>query len=85
MRIIWISVGMSDRSAFQLSLAHSALLMARQDDPRIQENNEALKYYTNALNSVNNRLCDPTDNTSEGIIGAILGFCCYEVRFPLLL
>ncbi|OCL09727.1 hypothetical protein AOQ84DRAFT_353898 [Glonium stellatum] len=78
MRVIWISVGMSDRSAFQLSLASSAFFMARQNDPQVQENTESLGYYTAALSSVNGRLLDPTESTSEGLIGAILGFCCYD-------
>lgn len=80
MRVVWISVAMTDRGAFQLGLANAALLIARRNDlDDIQENSEALKYYTAALSSVNKRLQDPDYVASEELVGAILGFCCHDV------
>lgn len=84
MRIVWISVAMSDKGAFHLGLANAALEIARNGDYCDPvENPEAMKYYTKALALVNSRLVDPTLATSEGIIGAIVGFCCHDVSSQL--
>jgi hypothetical protein len=85
MLVAWISVGASDSSAFFLTLANAAILIAGQENTDFHENPEFLKYYTTALRSVNSRLLGPVEKISEGLIGAILGFVCHDVRLSVLL
>jgi len=44
------------------------------------ETTELIKHYSTSLHAVSKRLQDPVDSTSDGVIGAILGFACLDIR-----
>jgi hypothetical protein len=73
---IWVSIGLGDKSSFHLLLANAATILKEQSE---EEGLEATRHYTISLKSVNARINDPNDRTSEGLIGAILGFACQDV------
>jgi hypothetical protein len=75
MRALWITIAMSDSSAFHLTLAHASQFLAEAG-----ETSESMKHYTTSVRTVSRRLRDPVDGISDGIIGTILGFVCYDVR-----
>lgn len=83
---IWFTVGMIDKSAFQLTLGNAAYCFNRETGLyRGQvfdsgETEESMKFYTMAMESVKRRLRDPIDGVSEGVIGSVLGFACHDVR-----
>jgi hypothetical protein len=80
---IWLTAGMSDVSAFHLTLANAALLFGKETGSKEVETTEAMKYYTTSLQSLSNRLHDPVDGISEGVITTVLGFVCHDVGSPI--
>jgi hypothetical protein len=73
---IWISVALEDRSAFHMLLSNAAnTLVERSGLGGLEET----RYYTLSLSSVNERMNDPQQRVSEGLIGAILGLACLDV------
>ena len=79
MRVMWMTIGMSDSSAFNITLASAYLALARESRQPAGETTESMKHYTNSVHAVSKRLRDPVDSTSDGVIGAILGFACLDV------
>jgi len=77
---MWITIAMSDSSAFHITLAHASNLLAQEHNQWTGETTESMKHYTTSLHAVSKRLQDPVDSTSDGVIGAILGFACFDVR-----
>lgn len=51
----------------------------------VTESPEAITLSTQAIQSVNSRLGDPVLNTSDGVVAAILAFCCHTVSGPTTL
>jgi hypothetical protein len=86
---IWFTVGMIDKSAFQLTLGNAAYCFNRETGLYSGEvfdsgeTEESMKFYTQAMESVKKRLRDPIDGVSEGVIGSVLGFACHDVRILL--
>ncbi|RDW77655.1 hypothetical protein BP6252_05708 [Coleophoma cylindrospora] len=76
-RDFWFPLGLVDAAAMQQILSNSAMhlnaLRGLLDDA-----GTALEYHTAAIKSVNGRLSDASQNTSDGILGAILGFMCHD-------
>ncbi|RDW61496.1 hypothetical protein BP5796_11388 [Coleophoma crateriformis] len=76
-RDFWFPLGLVDAAAMHQILSNTAMhlnaLRGRSDDVRA-----ALEYNTAAIKSVNRRLPDASQNTSDGILGAILGFMCHD-------
>ncbi|KAF1988955.1 hypothetical protein K402DRAFT_327329 [Aulographum hederae CBS 113979] len=82
---IWVTIALSDPSAFHLLLSHAALFrssgkMFSKPYDDVEENDEAVKHYTLSLRSVSSRLHDAADGVSEGLIGSIVGFACHDVQ-----
>jgi hypothetical protein len=77
---MWITIGMSDSSAFGITLASASLALAQESRQAAGETTESMTHYTTSVHAVSKRLQDPVDSTSDGVIGAILGFACLDVR-----
>lgn len=71
---------MSDSSAFHITLAHAAFLPTKEYNQSPVETTESIKHYTASVHAVSKRLQDPVDSISDGVIGAILGLTCLDVR-----
>ena len=69
---------MTDPAGFRqvlcTSACHMEVLRGVMSEP-----SDAIVLSTQALQSVNTRLADPAQNLSNGVIGAILAFCCHSV------
>ncbi|KAI1409191.1 hypothetical protein F5Y13DRAFT_170982 [Hypoxylon sp. FL1857] len=84
-RFPWITMGLSDASAFHITLANAALYRGIKTDPHAQKhkpefntNDEAMKWYTLSLASITRRLADPAERDSEGLVIAVTGFVCHD-------
>lgn len=49
------------------------------DTFRYEKCQETLAYYGQCVRQVTDRLSDPLENTSEGILTSILGLICHDV------
>jgi hypothetical protein len=84
-RDIWYPVGLSDPSAFHIVLSNS---VAHLNSARIANGgqpsaeNEEMLHYDLAIHCVNDRLGRAAHQVTDGIIGAIAGFICYNVCSP---
>jgi hypothetical protein len=83
MRVTWITIGMSDSSAFNLTLASASVALAQESNPAARETIESMKYYTTSIRALKQRLQDPVDSTSDGVISTILGFACLDVSYSM--
>lgn len=84
-RKIWFSMALRDGSAFTLCLANASMFREEARHPasfRYEACEEALTYYGCCVRQVTERLSDPTDCTSEGVITTILGLICHDVCPP---
>ena len=76
---IWYTIGVSDKGAFNITLAsalfHQNLFLGKKD----ADGPESTMYYTNSIQSMTQRLQDPRESTSDGVVGTILGLSCYDV------
>ncbi|KAI0120350.1 hypothetical protein F4776DRAFT_250953 [Hypoxylon sp. NC0597] len=84
-RFPWITMGLSDSSAFYITLANAALYRGIKTDPQAQKqkpefntNVEAMKWYTLSLASITKRLANPAESDSEGLVIAVTGFVCHD-------
>ena len=59
------------------SVSHQTALRKQ----RLDQSPEAIMLSTQAIQSVNQRLGDPAQSTSEGVVAAILAFCCHTVSY----
>ncbi|KAF2672871.1 hypothetical protein BT63DRAFT_138760 [Microthyrium microscopicum] len=71
---------MSDSSALNLTLATAALAISRRFNYKIEDSTECLTYYTASLQEINQRLQDPKESASDGVVGTILGFACFDTN-----
>ncbi len=75
-------MGLSDSSAFYLTLATAVVVRDCQQSKEtveFDENPESAKYYSESLAQLNRRLNDPVDRRSSGVIATILGCICHDV------
>ncbi|KAH8593676.1 hypothetical protein B0O99DRAFT_208169 [Bisporella sp. PMI_857] len=77
-RNVWFPVGLIDAGGFHQLLSNASLnmaaLRARGHEP---ETYESLIHHHQAVAIVAQKLTDPILATSDGILGAIVGFACY--------
>jgi hypothetical protein len=68
----WYPLGLADPAAMHQVLANAAIQMVglRRDT---QDTEKSLSYHVAAIHSVNRRLADASQSTSDGLLGAILG------------
>jgi len=76
MHQIWMSVALTDPSAFHMLLANAAMVLSERQG---RQDIEWMRYYTLSLSSVNKRMNDPQLRLSEGLVGAIVSFACLDV------
>ena len=81
-RDMWCPVGLSDPSAFHIvlssSVAHfNSARIANGGQPSAE--NEEMLHYGLAIRCVNDRIGNAAYQVTDGIIGAITGFICYNV------
>jgi short subunit fatty acids transporter len=69
----------TDPAGFLQILSTSVSHMTMLRHQPVVESSEAIALSTQAIESVNKRLSDPVFNISNGIIVAILTFCCHTV------
>ena len=89
---IWIRVGLSDPTAFCLSLASATIFLdkmkgrtapapaAAQHDP--EGTTQAGMYYSRAVAQLSRRLADPRERLSLGVIATVVGCLCHDVSVP---
>ncbi|KAI1468850.1 uncharacterized protein F4812DRAFT_470645 [Daldinia caldariorum] len=80
-RFTWLTVGLSDAAAWQITLANAASFRKASQDSVTAEyacSVEAMKWYTLSLASITKRLADPDEKDSEGLIVAVTGFVCHD-------
>lgn len=81
-RFVWFRMGLSDSTAFYLSIASALLFWDRRRDilsTEYWDNPEAAKYYSIALGQLRGRLGDPQQHVSAGVIATVLGCLCHDV------
>lgn len=72
----------TDPAGFLQILSTSVSHMTMLRHQPVAESPEAIALSTRALEYVNKRLGDPILNTSDGVVVAILTFCCHTVSRP---
>jgi len=72
----------TDPAGFLQILSTSVSHMTMLRHQPVAESPEAIALSTQAIESVNKRLGDPVLNMSDGIVAAILTFCCHTVSGP---
>lgn len=77
-------MGLSDPASWHITLANAALYRTNPGMKKTEfaASSEAVKWYTMSLTSVTKRLADPTTSDSEGLVIAVTGFVCHDVRHP---
>lgn len=84
-RDAWLPVGMMDAAAFHQVLSNAALNIAcLQANELPPETHEAMMHHNKAVQMVMRKMSTLQTSTSDGVIGAIIGFACYAVRPPSL-
>lgn len=78
-RMLWITIAMYDEDSFNITLAHASNLLAKHQGLGYFETEESIKYYTITVQAVSKRLQAPSESTSDGLIGTILGLACLDV------
>ncbi|CAL5874562.1 uncharacterized protein PFLUO_LOCUS8858 [Penicillium psychrofluorescens] len=80
-RTVWFTMSLLDHSAFKLAMANAAMFLDEKHNPRTfryEHCHEALQYYGQCVRQITDRLADPTDCTSEGVVATILGLICHD-------
>ena len=72
----------TDPAGFLQILCTSVSHMTTLQHQPAAESPEAIALSTQAIQSVNSRLGDPVLHTSDGMVAAILTFCCHTVSGP---
>ncbi|KAL4913230.1 hypothetical protein BDW62DRAFT_214401 [Aspergillus aurantiobrunneus] len=86
-RKIWFSMGLSDRTAFILCKANAAMFLEQVrlcDQFRYEHCRETLTYYGQCVRQVMERLSDPVDCVSKGVLTAVLGLICHDLHVGTL-
>jgi len=81
--IVWIRMGLFDQAAFYLVLANAVRYMeyakGRTASIGFYDNSESARYYSTSLGKLAQRLNDPVECKSVGVIAVILGCICHDV------
>ena len=75
-------MGLSDATAFHLSLATAAIFLDLKNGiplAKIKENRESIKYYSEVLQRLHRRMSDASERVSPSVVGTVLGFICHDV------
>jgi hypothetical protein len=86
-RKVWIQIGLSDPTAFQLSLASAQLFrnsMSGSPDLDITDNEKSAKHYYKAVKQLSDRLGDELECLRPGVVATVLGCICHDVSLPFL-
>lgn len=81
-RKIWFFLALQDSSAFLLCKANAAMFLEETRYPHTfcyERCQETLTYYGQCVRQITDRLSDPTESTSVGVIICILGLICHDV------
>lgn len=71
-----------DPAAFHQVLSNAMMNLAlRRARANGSETYDSMKHHALAVRLVNQRIRDRTSATSDGFIGALVGFACYHVSF----
>jgi hypothetical protein len=74
-------MAMLDSAAFHQVLSNTILnRLSRRPEDNSPESYESVKHHALAIKLVNQRIADPSSSTTEGFVGAVMGFACYHVR-----
>lgn len=69
-----------DPAAFHQVLSDALLnISARRTENNFPETYDSMKHHTLAVKLVNECISDLNSATSDGLIGALIGFACYHV------
>ncbi|RAL12969.1 uncharacterized protein BO97DRAFT_442815 [Aspergillus homomorphus CBS 101889] len=82
-RSVWFSMALTDPSAIFVALANAAMFFdqrTREREFRYETSAECLAYYGQCVQQVRGRLQDVNESLSEGVITAILGLICHDLR-----
>ncbi|KAI1394012.1 uncharacterized protein F4822DRAFT_33595 [Hypoxylon trugodes] len=83
-RFLWLSMGLSDAAAWNITLANAALYRGMDAEtkklkkPEYISSVDAMKWYTLSLASITERLQTPDDSDTEGLVVAVTGFVCHD-------
>ncbi len=80
-RDCWFPIGMLDAAAFHQILSNSALHLGSLKTEGTPETLESIKYHSEAVKSVQERIADPIRGITDGIIVTIIAFACHDVGF----
>jgi hypothetical protein len=83
-RAIWLRMGLTDASSFDLALAYAVIFMANlsgRDIQNFDDDPETMKYYTRCLARLYPRLNNDQDRVSQGVVSTVLGFICHDVTW----
>jgi hypothetical protein len=82
-RDTWFPVGMMGPASFNQVLSNASLNLAfLKNTNNPPETMESLKYHARAIQLVNERISKSKGPATDGIIGALVGFACYDVSYP---
>ncbi|KAE9373391.1 hypothetical protein N431DRAFT_337270 [Stipitochalara longipes BDJ] len=74
----WFHVGMLDAAAFHQLLSGSASYFSRIRSLSLEtDTKESIAHHAHAIQIVNRNLAKAETATSDGMVGAIIGFACY--------
>jgi hypothetical protein len=80
MRSSWFSIGFQDAATFHMILANSAAHLDHLRGVKAGKKGvDAEKYHLLALQSINQRMSEPTLEVTDELIGAVSGFVCHNV------
>ncbi|KAF7596832.1 hypothetical protein BBP40_012432 [Aspergillus hancockii] len=81
-RAVWFSMALQDHSAFKLCMANAAMFLDEATHPetfQYENSREALTYYGQCVGQITERLGNPADCTSQGVITTVLGMICHDL------
>jgi hypothetical protein len=81
LRSAWARVAMRNELPFQILLANATLFDSMVQTGRLltEDTPESLELHNRALNMMHQRLNDPTQHTSDDVLGAMAGFLTHDV------
>lgn len=84
LRRAWLTLSLSDTSAFHLSLAYAVIFLDQSRGVASKDfgdNTEAVQHYSRTITHLTPRLDDRIECVSAGVVSTILGFACHAVGF----
>jgi hypothetical protein len=75
---------MVNPASFHQVLSNAAINLAFLRGIRgASEQKESMLHHTTALSIAAKQMADSATSTSDGVLGAVIGFACYSVRYPV--